>query len=298
MKRKTNFTLLTSLALCTVSFAASCSSANAIKGIHMSSPEMVQVNYGHFSYEGIGVTVDFQNGSSKEIALTEDMISEVEQMKFFKVGEWQIEVVYRGRFKTTMPVRVVLNQFLDSYELMGYECVYDGLPHSVFLNQELPEGATITFDNGNTRTNAGVYEIKGVISKNGYESKVVSTTLTIHKADRDAIDILFEDTTVVYNGEERTIEAKNVPEGVEVRCEAFDYDTRLMSKTVKAGKYLVRANFVDKDPDDSINYNQIPAKEAILTIEKARYDLSGVEIHDVVRTYDGQPYDVKTPSPG
>ena len=182
----------------------------------MASEEVIDVPYGNFSYEGINIVVDFKNGSNKAIPLEEEMISPVERTKFFKMGNQNVEVMFRNKYKTEMPINVILNKFKDTYALNGYECTYDGLPHIVTLNHELPEGASIVYPYGNVFTNAGTYEVVGVMSKKGYESKTLTTTLIIHKADRDADGIVFEDATLVYNGEMRTIIATNVPEGVEV----------------------------------------------------------------------------------
>ena len=59
-------------------FANGCGNSNAIKGIHMSNEERIDVPYGNFSYDGIMVTVDYENGGDTEIPLTEDMIPEIE----------------------------------------------------------------------------------------------------------------------------------------------------------------------------------------------------------------------------
>lgn len=104
----------------------------------MSNPNEIVVPYGSFSYENVNVTVNYKDGSTKEIPLEESMISEVERLKFFKMGKHDVEVNLRKRYTTKMPINVVLNKFKDSYALEGYECVYDGLPHTVQLNQELP----------------------------------------------------------------------------------------------------------------------------------------------------------------
>lgn len=289
-KNKTTFLKSLLLALSAVFFVSGCKGTAGIEGIRMSNPNEIVVPYGSFSYENVNVTVDYKDGSTKEIPLEEEMISEVERLKFFKMGKHDVEVNLRKRFTTKMPINVVLNKFKDSYALDGYECVYDGLPHTVQLNQELPEGATLTFPYGNVFINAGVYEIIGVMEKNGYESKTLTTTLTIHQAERDADSIAFEDTTVIYNGEIRTIEATNVPEGVEVTYDTYDYDKDIrINKVVNVGKYRVVAHF----NDTSTNYKKIEDKVAILTIEKANYDLSNVKLNSVTKEYDGLEYEAK-----
>ena len=268
-------------------FVAGCSQSLAIEGIHIENKEVIDVPYGNFSYEGINVVVDFKNGTNKAIPLEEEMISPVERTKFFKMGNQEVEVVFRDKYKTTMPINVILNKFKDTYALNGYECTYDGLPHMVNLNYELPEGATITYPYGIVFTNAGTYEVVGVMSKKGYESKTLNATLTIHKANRDADGIVFEDATLVYNGEMRTIIATNIPEGVEVTYDTYDsiHDIRI-NKVVNAGQYKIVAHFTDT----SANYNKIPDKEAILTILKADYDLSAIKLENHTKEFDGQVY--------
>jgi hypothetical protein len=278
------------LALGFTSLGTSCAAGADIVGIHMSSSERIHCDYGSFDYKGIKVSVDFRDGGSTEIALTEEMISEVERLKFFKIGEWDVEVVYRQRFKTTMPISVDLRTFDDSYELVGYEVTYDGEPHMVKLNHELPEGASIAYPYGNIFTNAGTYEVVGVISKNGYTSKTLTTTLKINPADRDTTDLKFVGGSVVYNGEMRSIEAENVPEGVEVTYETFDYDSGIrINKVVNAGKYRFVAHFTDTSP----NYSKIPDMEAVLEITKATYDMTNIRLDDVVKQYDGTNYEAK-----
>ena len=289
-KTKVSAISISLLSLTVAMISSSCFASSGIAGIRVDSEEAIKVYYGNFDYEGINVTVDYKDGSHEIVPLTEDMISNVEKLKFFKIGAQDIEVVYRQRYKTTMSVEVLLNQFKDSYALVGYTCVYDGEPHAVNINQELPEGATITYPYGNIFTNAGTYEVVGVMSKNGYESKTLTTTLTIEQAERDASGIVFEDTTLVYNGEMRSVEATGVPEGVEVTYDTYDAKSGYrINKVVNAGQYRVVAHFTDTSP----NYAKIPDKEITLTIERAHYDLPGIALEDVVKQYDGQTYSPK-----
>ena len=287
MKQRTKLIQVALLAMSSFSFLAGCTSGNEVVGIKMADTETISVYYGNFSYSGIKVDVQLRNGTTRTIDLTDDMISDVERLKFFKMGEQSIEINYREKFTTTMPVNVILNQFPDSYKLVGYECVYDGNPHMVTLNQELPEGATITYPTGNIFTNAGEYKITGVMSKKGYESKTLEATLTIEAAEHDTSGIIFSDVTIIYDGESHTIEAQNIPEGIKVEYQYIDLDHDYeVPKINNAGKYKIVASFIDS----STNYKKIPDKEAILTIERARYDVRDVEFHDHTKTFDGQSY--------
>jgi len=268
-------------------FTASCTGGSTITGIKMSSEEVVDVPFGKFSYDGIKVTVLFDNGGNREIDLTEDMISEPEQLKFFKMGEQDIKVTFRDTFSTTMKVNVVLNEFNDVYELVGYTCMYDGKPHEVKLNHELPEGASIVYPKGNVFTNAGTYDIVGVINKSGYATKTLNATLTILENQHDEDSIVFEDKTVPFNGEAQSIVAENVPEGVTVSYTLYDVTkTTQLNKAYYAGTYCFVAHFTNADP----NYKQIEDKEAYLTITKIDYDLSNIQFLNVMKFYDGQSY--------
>ena len=290
MKKRARLTSLASLAICSLAFLSGCAGGAEIAGIRMSNPEVVNIAYGIFSYDNINVTVEFKNGSTKEIPLTEDMISEVERLKFFKIGKQDIQVVFRNRYSTIMPVSVNLNTFKDSYALVGYECTYDGEPHAVGLNQELPAGATITYPKGNIFINAGTYEIIGVMEKNGYASKTLTTTLVIHQAERETKDIVFEGATYTYDGEAKSVEAKGVPEGVTPKIEYIDTKTGFpVNKVVNAGIYTATCRFEDSSP----NYESIPERKATIIIERAKYDISNIKLEDATKTFDGQNYEAK-----
>ena len=297
MKQRTKLIQVALLAMSSFSFLAGCTSGNEVVGIKMTDTETISVYYGNFSSNGIKVDVQLRNGTTRTIDLTDDMISDVERLKFFKMGEQSIEVNYREKFTTTMPVNVIFNEFPDTYKLIGsqcdydeekgYYCVYDGNPHMITLNQELPEGAIITYPSGNIFTNVGEYNVTGVISKKGYGSKTLNAKLTIEPAERDSSGITFSDVTVIYDGESHTIEAQNIPEGIKVEYQYFNLDDDYeVPKINNAGKYKIVASFIDS----STNYKKIPDKEAFLTIEKARYDVRGVEFHDHTKTYDGNDY--------
>jgi len=269
-------------------FFASCSGSASITGISMASEEIVEVPFGNFSYDGINVNVNYDNGKSVTIALTSEMIPVSEQLKFYKMGEQDITVSFRDRYTTTMKINVVLNSFKDIYKLDDLTVTYDGLPHTVKLSEELPEGATIEYPYGNVFTATGTYEIVGVISKTGYESKTVNATLTINPAEHETGKITFNDATFVYNGEMKTVEATNVPEGVKVDYEIREYttDTKI-NKIVNVGKYKVTAKFTDTNT----NYKKIDDMVAVVTVNKGDYDMSSYAFSNILKVYDNQEYD-------
>ena len=266
---------------------SSCTGSTSITGISMASEETIDIPFGNFTYDDVKVDVHFDNGTKTTIDLKEEMIPMNERLKFYKMGEQDILVLFREKYSTVMKVNVVLNQFKDIYKLEDLVVTYDGLPHSVAINEELPEGATIQYPYGNTFTNVGTYEIVGVISKTGYESKTLNATLTINKNQRDSDQIEFNDATFVYNGEMKTVEATNVPEGVTVNYKIYDYETGAdVNKILSVGKYKVDAIFVDSNP----NYKKIENMTSIVTVVKGDYDMSSHQLLNVVRTYDGKDY--------
>ncbi|MBP5407872.1 MAG: hypothetical protein J6Y42_01870 [Bacilli bacterium] len=266
-----------------------CHKYVAISGIELVNKDVMEIKAGEYSFEGMKLNVIYADGEVKEIELTESMIPNVELLKFYKLGEHDVEVVY-NRYKTTMKIKVVRHDFDDIYVLNDYTCTYDGMPHRVELNYELPEGAKIDYLYGNTFTNAGEYEVIGVISKDGYNSKTLKATLKIEKADYDLSNVSFLDSTFTYDGEPKTIEATDIPEGIEVSYDIYNEEkTVRMNNAINAGVYKVVAKFSSTDE----NYNPIPDKEALLTINKASYDMSNVHLDDYEKEYDGIEYIAK-----
>ena len=268
----------------------SCTNYVVIDHIEMVNKETIEFEAGDYSFDGIKINVFYADGETKELDLTDDMVPEVERLNFYKIGEHDVNVVYMNRYQTTMKIKVVRHDFDDIYSLNSYTCTYDGKPHKVELNYELPEGAKIEYLYGNTFTNAGVYDVIGVISKNGYNSKTLRATLTIEKAEYDLSTVSFEDQEVTYDGEPKLIVAENVPDNIEVTYDIYNEEkTVRMNNAINVGTYLVVAKFNSNDE----NYENIPNKEALLTISKASYDMSHVYLNDYTKEYDGEAYEAK-----
>ncbi len=277
--------LLLLIALFAALLLCSCNKVVVVSGIHMKDDAVIEMVTGEFSYDGKVVVVEYANGEKNEVNLTEEMIPEAERLKFFKMGEQEVKVVYSGRFVTTMKIKVLRHSFDDIYELVGYTCTYDGTPHRVELNHELPEGAVADYIYGNTFTNAGTYNIVAVLTKEGYVSKTLSTQLVIEKATYDTTELEFSSKTFTYDTEAKTLQAENVPDGVNVRYDVYSGNIRI-TNAVNTGTYRVVAHF----DNTNSNYNSIPDRQATLTIQKADYDMSQVFLNNVTKTYDGINY--------
>ena len=289
MKRKlTIFLALFPLMVVLMQLLCGCSKTNVIKEIRLKDNSIIEISQGDFSYADKKLVVIYDDYSVEEIDLEESMIPENERLKFFKFGEQDVMIFYKN-VSASMKIKVNRKDFKDIYELVGYTCKYDGLAHKVELNNELPEGAKIDYLYGNSFINAGEYKVDAVISKDGYNPKSLTTNLIIEKADYDESKIVFNDLSVVYDGTSKAIEATNIPDGVTVKYHIYDLSSNVEIKEAKeAGSYKVVAKFESYDS----NYNKILDKEAILTIEKAEYDMSDVKLNDYTKTYDGLEYEM------
>lgn len=278
--------ILSTLSVIFIFFLTGCGGRGSVERIEMNNKDVIEIKSGDFSYDGIKVLVIYSSGQVNEINLTENMIPDEDKLYFYKMGEHDVKVQY-GKYSTTMKINVVSHEFDDIYRLEGYTCVYDGLPHKVEINYELPEGATVDYPYGNTFTNAGNYEVVAVISKDGYQSKILKTNLVIEEATLDLSNVVFEDKVYEYDGEPKSIEASNIPQGVTVQYEIWnDDETIKLNNAVNAGTYTIVSKYIAKDE----NYDQTSTKKAKLTITKSTYDMSNVKLSDVTKEYNGQEY--------
>lgn len=293
MKPKHYIPVITAIFALFVSFLLTgCSGYRSISGIEMKNKETINVVSGDFVYDDIKVIVFYTNGDTREVTLTKDMIPDTDKLNFFKLGEHEIRVIYNDEYITTMKINVVNDEFDDIYKLEDLTCDYDGKPHKIEINYEVPEGATVEYPYGNTFTNAGEYEIVAVISKQGYISKRLSANLVINKAQYDLSNVVFEDQTFTYDGTAKNEEVtvKNVPKGVTVDYDIYNADKSVKLKSATdAGTYVMVAKFTSQDE----NYDQTATKEATITINKASYDMSTVMLEDATKEYDGKAFEAK-----
>ena len=268
----------------------SCNNYKMVEKIQIKDDQVINVEAGDFNYEGIKVIITYTDGKTSEIDLTEDMIPDAEKLNFYKMGEHEISVVYKDKYVAKMKINVIRHEFDDIYKLEDYTCTYDGMPHRIDINYELPEGAKIEYPNGNTFTNAGEYEVIGVISKNGYNAKTLKATLKIEAAEHNLDEVKFENKEYVYDGTSKSLEAIGVPKNVDVSYTIYDSNkTVRLNNATNAGEYIFVAHFSSADT----NYKQIPDMEAKLTINKASYDMSKVALDDFEKTYDGKEFNAK-----
>ena len=98
------------------------------------------------------------------------------------------------------------------------------------------------------------------------------------KKNYDMSKVVFQNKTVTYDGKSHTITAMNLPNGVSVAYENGDH--------IDAGTYVITAKF----SGDTDNYNLIPDKTAVLTIDKVTINTDNVIFMDKTVEYDGESH--------
>ena len=166
--------------------------------------------------------------------------------------------------------------------------VYDGTPKSVSITSEIDERLKVEYS-GNTETNAGRYYATAVFTptdENNYSApKPVKHVWNIARADHSLTGVSWNYANeFTYDGTAKSVALNNVPEGVAVRYSNAEAN--------EAGDYTAVASF---EALDKGNYNNnIPDMTLDWTVNKAKYDLSGVKWQESRGfSYDGSDKEVK-----
>lgn len=272
-------TILLAAALCCATLVA-CN-IDDVKEITV-TPDTINVRIGEFDYADYTVTATYGSGKTEESVLTEDMIAPKDRIKFFVEGEYDIDVTYL-RTTTTIKVNVRRNVFAGA-EFNDLDVVYNGEFYTVEV-KNVPEGTTVTYPTTNRFRTAGEYQATAILRKDAYEMKEMTARVTIRKADYDLSEVVFEDQSIEYDGTAHVLEMKGaMPTGLYV-----DYTiTREGGREEKgnsatnAGSYTVEAKFTG----DTVNFNEVDPKQAVLTIRQATIDVSGLTFEDKTVVYD------------
>lgn len=166
-----------------------------------------------------------------------------------------------------------------SYE--SKSVTYNGQAHTIEYVGTLPEGVIfVGYEHTSPHVNAGRYECKAYFSQIDKENyflidEVMEAVLVINKADYDLSGITFANKSVVYDGTAHSILLEgSLPNGIVV--------TYYNNGKVNAGKYVIELQFTQ---NDTLNYNQLPIRTALLTIEKAQSQIIAEEQY--VYAYNG-----------
>ena len=158
---------------------------------------------------------------------------------------------------------------------------YDGEMKTVVLTG-LPEGAAVEY-RGNSAVETGRYEAVALLSasdrRNYNDPSDMICQWEISRADLDmSMAEWVCDEEPVYDGEEKTVTLKWLPEGVNVRYEG--------NRERNAGFYTATAVFT---PQDEENFNVPAPMTYVWEIHKGSYDMSGVgpDCSGAELVYDG-----------
>ena len=151
---------------------------------------------------------------------------------------------------------------------------YDGKMHRLSV-ENVPSFAEVVYEN-NDKIEAGVYTVKATISAQGYETLVLSATLTIEKTELKHFENLsMDDLTIPYDGEYHSLVVNNLPSFAKV---IYDNNNK---KAV--GVYTVGATIT------ADGYVTLKLK-ATLTI--TGLDFTGITFEDATFEYDGRAHTI------
>ena len=149
--------------------------------------------------------------------------------------------------------------------------VYDGSSHILNEVRGAPEGTQITYTGREAHTNVGTYTATALLSKDGYNNKTLTATLTISKASFE--NITFESASFDYDGLAHSIYVSVAP--------SFATVTYSNNGKIEIGSYTVTATI------KADNYNTT-TKTAILSI--VGKEITGVTFEDATFKYDGKSH--------
>ncbi|MCR5461827.1 MAG: InlB B-repeat-containing protein [bacterium] len=235
------------------------------------------------TYDGYSITtpvITTNSNGSYEVTYSTDKATYTSE-KPINAGHYYVKVVLEET--SSYAGKTIEGSFdiaKDDYELdiefKNKTVKYNGSEQGIVIVGDLPEGVTVRYTG--YATNAGKYTITATFNHsnpNYNEINNITAELTIEKADYE-LNVEFNDNTVTYNGEIQRLEITGtLPEGVTVVYEN--------NNNKNVGTYTVTAIF----SGDLINHNKIESITAILTIEKANYDLSNISFEDTSKVYNG-----------
>ena len=212
--------------------------------------------------------------------------------KFKDVGVYEVKaLVYEeGYAVKELTSNVVISK--ATYDMSGINfydtsVTYDGNIKNIMVEGTLPNGVSVTYEYSNLALSVGSYEVTAKFHGDfdNYESiPDMKATLTITKAIYDMSEIKFENMTFTYDGTPHSLAILNedlLPEGIEVIYENNSH--------IDAGEYEVIVSF----EGDNLNYEPLETLTAILTINKTKYDLSGINFESCLFKYDGTSKEIE-----
>lgn len=140
------------------------------------------------------------------------------------------------------------------------EFVYDKMPHALKV-ENIPDGASVTYDKKNEQIAAGKYEITATVKADGFKDFVKMATLTIKKAKVE--NLTFEDEEFVWDNDKKfgLYVGGDIPDEVKVSYEGNGQS--------EVGEHSVTAKFEVSD-----NFEPIADMTATLVIKEKYFDVT------------------------
>lgn len=173
--------------------------------------------------------------------------------------------------------------------------VYNGMAHTPTLSGNLPIGVEAKYTYFDAMANevdeivdAGVYRvvIEFIYDMASYNTIApMAFTYTVNKAELNSDKLKPASLGKAYDG----IAVKprivgDIPDGVEISYTYTDVVGNVIPEIVNVGEYTVVANILfDED-----NFDTIEPITFVYTITKGTYDISGVSLSSLRKTYDGK----------
>lgn len=292
--------VLLCVVFCSAWLLCACTKEPAVTAIAVKGFEeggTYEMLMGDFDYAAHMLVVSYDSGESEEIALSEEMLAEGDALKFYQEGEHSLTVTHGGQ-TATLKICVKRNEITGVGFPQQLSFTYNGKPHAVELEGDIPAGVTVTYPRGNSFVNAGTYDVTAVLTGDTYVTKSITATVTVERASYDMSGVRFEGGTFVYNGKKHSLAvAGTLPEGVSKPI--YHIGGTQTAGATEAGSYLVTASFASSDP----NYHPVPDMQAQLTISKATHNVEGLrlcgfdeegeQISGARRVYDGSAVTVR-----
>ncbi|MDE5618090.1 MAG: hypothetical protein K2I79_01215, partial [Clostridia bacterium] len=186
--------------------------------------------------------------------------------KFTDAGIYEITIKFTGSEeyapisdkKATLTISAA-DFDTSTLNFVGREVVYDGEEHSISIDN-LPEWLTVEYE-GNGVSEVGEHKVKVKFTHSNGNYNAISDMEVVLKISADEFDVnslVFEDTTIGYDGKPHSIEIENLPEWLTVEYEG--------NGQTEIGSYVITAKFTHSNP----NYGEISPITATLTIEKGK----------------------------
>ncbi len=232
-----------------------------------------------FSLAKLNIAWRYSNGTTKKIAYKDSMVSEDERYyanflgevnesgKAIKTFTFSAKTDQNVTFITTFTVTLSHNPELADLDCTMPSATFVYEPNTVRKLEVVGAGedAEIIYGKNNRQINAGEYEVKALVKKEGFKFKELTSTLTI---DKKTVEVPKNPEAVVYNDRTQQVNIEK----------STLYSVTGNTKAKDAGEYKVSVTL--NQPNnyrwaDDVEGNE-RTKEYTWKIEKQKIDLSNV----------------------